>query len=375
MNRRRILYFVTEDWYFVSHRLPLAIAAKKAGFAVSVVTNVNRHRDQIEKAGLHLIPIELSRRGSNPIAELKIVKKMISICKSEQPDIVHNVSLKPVIYGTIASLFVKKTHVVNALAGLGFIFSSRSLKARILRTITILFFRLLLNQRKNRVILQNPDDISMLRVQHVLKKDNIVLIRGSGVDPHKFYVSTEAPPPLVVMLASRLLWDKGVGEFVEAAHQLKCAGVQARFILVGSGDKENPTNIPDDQLKRWHDEGTIEWWGRRDDMPEVIAQAHIFCLPSYREGVPKVLIEAAACGKPIVTTDTPGCREIVKNNINGLLVPVRNAKAVAFALRELLESNELRTQMGKKGRELVVREFTVDKVNDSTLNLYESMLR
>ena len=373
---RKLLFFITEDWYFCSHRLPLALAAKEVGYEVSVVTRACSHGEQIKAAGIKLIPLELSRRGVNPLTEFRVISRLVSIYRSEQPDIVHHVALKPVLYGTIASLVAKVPCIVNALAGLGFLFSSQSLRVRSLRPLVKLVFRLLLNRRNSRVILQNPDDVCLMCDGRVLNRERIALIRGSGVDIRQFTVQPEQPGLSTVILASRLLWDKGVGEFVEAARQLRLHGVRARFVLVGEGDAANPSAIPNKQLRHWHEEGDVEWWGRRGDMPAVIAQSHIVCLPSfYGEGVPKVLIEAASCGRPIVTTDTPGCREIVQDGVNGFLVPVRDATAVAEALKKMIESSELRSRLGARGRELVEREFTLDKVNTETLKVYEDLIK
>ncbi len=372
----KLLFFVSEDWYFCSHRLSLALAAVEVGFDVTVVTRVRSHGEQIKSSGLKLIPFELSRRGMNPLRELLVIGRLVSIYRDAQPDIVHHVALKPVLYGTIASLFAKVPCVVNALAGLGFLFSSQSLKVRSVRPLVKLVFRLLLNRRNSRVILQNPDDVRLMCDGHVLNRQRIALIRGSGVDIRQFTVLPEPSGQPIVILASRLLWDKGVGEFVEAAKQLRAQGVSARFVLVGEGDAANPSAIPDKQLRYWHEKGDVEWWGRRDDMPAVIGQSHIVCLPSsYREGVPKVLIEAASCGRPIVTTDAPGCREIVLDGVNGFLVPLRDATAVAEALKELLDSSDLRRKMGARGRALVEKEFSLDRVNNETLALYEELLQ
>lgn len=373
-DKRKLLFFVTEDWYFCSHRLPLALAAKEAGYDVSVVTHVCSHGEQIKDAGLHLIPVPLSRRGMNPLAELLLIKRLIAIYRTVQLDIVHHVALKPVLYGTIAAFLARVPSVVNALAGLGFLFSSQSLKIRFLRPAVKLVFSFLLNRRNSRMILQNPDDVQLLSGS-VLNPDRMTLIRGSGVDIQQFSVHSERSGQPVIILASRLLWDKGVGEFVDAAKQLRLQKINAKFVLVGEGDADNPSAISDQQLRQWHEEGDVEWWGRRNDMPEVIAQAHIVCLPSfYGEGVPKVLIEAAACGRPIVTTDAPGCREIVKNGVNGLLVPVRDATAVAEALKKLIESPGLRRKMGVRGRTLVEKEFSLEKVNRETLALYDELM-
>ncbi len=374
MKKQKLLFFVTEDWYFCSHRLPLAIAAKEAGYDVSVVTHVSSHGEQITAAGLTLIPVDLSRRGMNPLAEMRLIGRLISIYRLQHPDIVHHVALKPVLYGTIAAFFAKVHVVINALAGLGFLFTSPKFKARFLRPAVKQIFRLLLNRQNSRVILQNPDDVATLVAGGVLSQERITLIRGSGVDPRQFIVQPEPDGDPIVILASRLLWDKGVGEFVAAARQLRSQGIKAKFVLVGDGDPENPAAISDQQLQQWHNDGDIEWWGRRGNMPEILSGSHIVCLPSYREGLPKVLIEAASCGRPIVTTDAPGCREIVQDGINGFLVPVRDATAVAEALKKLIESPELRRCMGTKGRELVENEFTLEKVNTATLQLYTEML-
>lgn len=372
----RLLFFVTEDWYFCSHRIPLALAAKEIGYEVTVVTRVRSHGEHIRESGLNLIPLELSRRGINPFKELKIICRLASIYRAEQPDIVHHVALKPVLYGSIAARLAKISFAVNAMAGLGFLFSSRSFKARLVRPFVMQLFRFLLNRRGDRVILQNPDDLSLMCDSDILDRDRVVLIRGSGVDTMEFRVYPEPDDTPLVVLASRLLWDKGVGEFVEAARELKKQGVSARFVLVGEGDIENPATISDEQLHSWHEQRVVEWWGRRENMPKVFAESHIVCLPSaYSEGVPKVLIEAAACGRPIVTTDAPGCREIVQDGLNGFLVPLRDTTAVAEALRKLIHSPELRRKMGARGRKLVERDFSLDKVNSETLALYEGLLQ
>ena len=377
MNRKpKLIFFVTEDWYFFSHRMPLALHAQKSGFEIVVITRINQHAEKIRSLGFKLLPIEISRRGINPIKELKVIFQLISIYKSEQPDIIHHVALKPVLYGSIAASIARVFNVVNAIAGLGFLFSSKSYKAKFMRSIVIILFRKLLNRDNCKVILQNPDDLDLLREKFGIKNQHLVLIYGSGVDPYEYRATPETKEDIRVILASRLLWDKGVGEFVEAAKLLKQQNVSARFILVGKGDNGNPSAIPDIQLKSWHDEGVIEWWGQRDDMAEVLAQSHIVCLPSfYGEGVPKILIEAASCGRPIVTTNSPGCREIVRDNINGYLVPVRDAKAVSEKLKILINSPILRNKMGAKGRELVKEKFSLEKVNSKTLLVYVELLK
>ncbi|MFK5854539.1 MAG: glycosyltransferase family 4 protein [Bacteroidota bacterium] len=373
--KKKLLFFVTEDWYFYSHRLPLAIAAKKSGYDVSVVTRIQSHGDKITDAGIKVLPLKLSRRGINPLNELRVIKQLVSIYKKEQPDIVHHVALKPVLYGTVAARLARVSSIVNAMAGLGFIFSSKKIKARVVRPFLMFFFKLLLNNPCSRIILQNADDASLLHKSGVLKKERIALIRGSGVDTNEYLAQPEADGEPIIILASRLLWDKGVGEFVDASRILQADGVKARFALLGEGDPENPGSISNEQLISWENEGIVEVWGKKTNMPEVFSQVHIVCLPSfYGEGVPKVLIEAASCGKPIVTTNAPGCRDIVRDGVNGLLVPLRDSVAVADALKKLIQSPELRKQMGEKGRALVESDFSLKKVNSETLSLYKELL-
>ncbi len=377
MNAKpKLLFFVTEDWYFCSHRLPLALAAQRAGYDVVVVTRVSQYGEFIRSHGLKLISLEISRRSRNPFKELGVIWSLFRIYKDHQPDIVHHVALKPVLYGSIAARLAGVPAVVNALAGLGFLFVSKRSKARLLRPFIEMAFRLLLNRPNTRVILQNPDDMALLVTRGVLTPACAALIRGSGVDLVQFHVVAENDGVPLVVLASRMLWDKGVGDFVEAARQLKQKGVNARFILVGVGDPDNPASISNNQLDAWQQEGIVEWWGKRTDMPVVLSLSHIVCLPSaYGEGVPKVLIEAAACGRAIVTTDAPGCREIVRNEENGLLVPLKNVDDLAKAILKLIENPTLRKDMGKRGRVIVEKEFSIETVVHQTLPIYDELIR
>ena len=370
----KILFFVTEDWFFCSHFLDRAIAAKNAGYEVCVVTRVQRHGDQIESRDLKLIPLELRRRAINPWREFRLIRQLVQICRVELPDIVHHVALKPIVYGTIAARAARVKAIVNAPVGMGYVFSSREWKARLVRPLVILSYRRLMNPGRSIVIVENPDDQRMLVGLGVADREHTRLIRGAGVNLDVFTAKEEPQGIPIVVLAARMLWDKGVGEFVRAAGRLRSAGIAARFVLVGNTDLGNPAAIPKSQLKAWQTSGDVEWWGHRDDMPDVFAQAHIVCLPSYREGLPKVLIEAAACGRAIVATDVPGCREIVRDGENGYLVPARNAVALAAALKKLILDNSLRRRMGRQGRKIAEDEFSVEKVNHETLSVYRSLL-
>ncbi len=374
--RCKLVFYVTEDWYFCSHRLPIARAAKQAGFDVVVATRVAKHGRCIQQEGFQLIPLSMRRRSKNPVREALAIIEILGIYRRERPDLVHHVAIKPVIYGSLAARFAGVPAVVNALTGLGFVFSSGRWKAKLLRPWIRSALRILFNQNHSKVILQNPDDQRLLTASDVLSPGHSVLIRGSGVDISRFHAFPEPDDdPIVVTLVGRMLVDKGVVEFVNAARLLKQKGVMLKAVLVGGPDLENPASIPEKQLLAWQSEGVIEWWGRQSDIPAVWARSHIAVLPTtYGEGVPKSLIEAAACGRPIIATDVPGCKEIVQHERNGLLIPVNDSAMLARAIERLILDKSLRHTMGEKGRQLVECEFSESIVASKTLELYRSML-
>jgi glycosyltransferase involved in cell wall biosynthesis len=372
---KKLIYLVTEDWYFVSHRLPLACAAKDEGYDVVIVTQGREHGNQITEAGLHLEAVDFSRSHGKPWQDLKTLIAIYKIYKRHQPDLVHHVSLKPVIYGSVAAFLVGVPAIVNALTGLGFVFSSAQKKAKVIRALILPLLKFLLTRKNSWLIVQNLDDQKTLEDAGITNQQRSVLIKGSGVDTHRFNIENSDQPSVpIVVLAARMLWDKGVGEFVKAAEIVHSSNPDVRFVLVGDSDLENPSCIPSQTLSNWQKSGIIEWWGKRTDMPDILMNATLVCLPSYREGLPKVLIEAAACGKAIITTDAPGCREIVRHGVNGLTVPVGDSQALAEAILKLLKDEGLRNQMGKKGREIVEQEFTIEKVCSETLHLYSCAL-
>jgi len=369
-----LLYLVTEDWYFCSHRLQLATAACKAGYEVTVATRVQEHAAQIQDAGINLVPLRLSRRSQNPVRESRSLAQIAALYRRLRPDIVHHVATKPVIYGSLAAWATGTPAVVNALGGLGYVFSSEDTKARLLRPAILSCYRHLLDRAGSRVIVQNPDDLATLTRHHLVDRDHAVLIAGSGVNVSLFSNMPERAGEPLVVLPARMLRDKGVAEFVAAARQLKQQGVAARFALVGKPDPENPATIPEGTLRGWEEEGVIEYWGWREDMADVFQRCHIVCLPSYREGLPKALIEAAACGRAIVTTDVPGCRDVVSDGENGFLVPARDTASLALALLRLIDHPDLRARMGQRGRQRAVSEFAIDRVIAATLDVYRQSL-
>ena len=372
-SRGKVLYLVTEDWYFCSHRLSLARCARQAGYDVVVATRVGVDGPRICSEGFKLIPIRMRRRTMAPWRELATVAELFRLYREERPDIVHHVAMKPVIYGSIAARLGSERVVINALAGLGFVFSSHGVKAGFLKPLIKLALKWLATGRGSRMVVQNDDDATVLQRLGV-GRHRVSVIKGSGVDLEAFAPLPEPDGPPVVGMVSRMLWDKGVGELVESARILKNKGEKIRVRLVGAPDPENPASITEGQLHEWREEGLVEWSGYLDDVAAVWAQAHIAVLPSYREGMPKALLEAAACARPIITCDVPGCREIVRDGENGILVPAKDPSALAQAIIRLARDATLRRQMGARGRQRVVHEFGEQTVIEKTLALYEDSL-
>ena len=354
--------------------MPLARASRAAGFDVHVACPAGDAAENLAREGFPFHPIPLSRSGMNPIAELATLFALYRVFTRLRPDLVHHLRLKPVVYGSLAARLAGVPALANELTGLGYLFTRDGCVTWCLRRLVMLASRVALSHANQRVVYHNPDDRDLFLRAGVLPAEKTLLIKGSGVDTVRFSPHPEPAGLPVILLASRMLWDKGVGEFVEASRTLRSSGIRARFVLVGETDSGNPSAIPTERLREWHKEGIVEWLGFRTDMPNVLNQAHIVCLPSVREGLPRVLVEAAACGRALITTDTPGCREVVRNGDNGLLVPVRDAPSLAWACRLLLENAALRKEMGARSRERAVREFTRDYVMAQILELYGSLL-
>jgi len=291
-----------------------------------------------------------------------------------KPQLIHHLRLKPVLYGTLAARLAGRPAVANSITGLGYVFTATGRKAAALRRITELALRMALRHENSTILFENPDDRQVFLDSGLVSEKRTVLVAGSGVDIDFFRADAPGDGTPLVILASRMLWDKGVGEFVEAARSLLAQGVQARFALVGDTDAGNPSAVPMEQLRKWRDEGCVEWWGWRPDIQAVIAKSHIVCLPSYREGIPRILIEAASCGRPLIATDAPGCREIVQDGVNGLLVAVKDSRSLAEAMHKLLIDPDLRARMGRKGRELVLSRFSLEDVLDTNIAVYRDLL-
>jgi glycosyltransferase involved in cell wall biosynthesis len=372
--RLKIIFLVTEDWYFWSHRLHIARALQSAGADVVVMTRIGQLRAAMEAEGFRVIPWRISRHSLNPLREWNAFFQVIRAYGRERPDLVHHVALKPIVYGGFAARLCRGIPSVNAVAGLGHVFSNSVSSMRLLRFVLSGMLRVILKANNTKTVFQNDDDRQLLLQEGVVSAAQSIVIRGAGVDIEQFSPRPEPAGVPVVLLASRMLWDKGVGEFVAAAKKLREQALVARFVLVGDPDPENPSAIPQKQLRLWQESGLVELWGHRSEMAAVFSQANLVCLPSYLEGLPKVLIEAAACGRAIVATDVPGCREVVRHQNNGLLVPVRDSDALAEAIALLIKNPPLRARLGTRGREIVVREFSEETILAQTLKVYGELL-
>jgi len=367
----KILFFASSE-YLYHFSLPLAAAVRAEGHEVVLASPPGRYAVRLAEAGFRWCPLPFERSGINPLRETITVLRVARVYRRERPDLVHHFTLKCALYGSLAAHFAGIRAVVNAITGVGYIFASTDLRAKLLRRVTTLLCRCAF--RNTHVIFQNPDNRSAFVHSRIVSEESSHLVKGSGVDVQHFLPTPEPAGVPIVLLASRMLWDKGIRDFVEAASRLRNDGVAARFVLVGDRDPENPGAIPKALLEEWQQSNTVEWWGKRDDMPAVFSQAHVVCLPSYGEGLPKVLIEGAACGRPLVATDVPGCREVVRHGENGLLVPPRNPEALAEAIATLLKDPALRARMGARGREIAVQVFSEERMVRETLEVYRELL-
>lgn len=372
---KKLAIFVNQDWFFLSHFLERALAAKNSGFSVVVICPDSGSASKIIGYGLRHLPIELKRQDANPYRQIKTLLSLRAAYKAEKPDLIWQIGLKPLLLGSCANILAgMSSGIVNAPVGMGFVFAGGSAKARLLRPVVRLALRWLLNPSRSKVVFENGDDMREMISRGAVREIDSVLIRGAGVDLTRYRASVEPEGMPVVLFAARLIWEKGVGLFVEAARLLKARGFAARFVIAGGVDADSSSAVPESQLRAWEAGGIVEWLGPRQDMPEVLASCHVFCLPTwYREGLPKVLLEAMACERAIVTTDAVGCREAVTHMENGLLVPPKDVNALADALQLLLNDSALRRRLAKRGRQRAVNEFGTEMVCEQTLAVFKSV--
>jgi glycosyltransferase involved in cell wall biosynthesis len=369
---KRLLIVVNNDFFFLSHRLRLAQDARDSGWAVSVLVRDNGSAHKISQFGFHVRKFREMRGGFSPLQPLATFFGIAFALITLRPDVVHLVTIRPIIIGGLICRILRQRFVC-ALSGLGYAFTDSS-RASFHRSIALKSFRFIFSAPGCRVIVQNKDDFQMVVKELGIDAQKVELIRGAGVDPTHYRMERTAPPAPTVLLAARLLWDKGLQEFVDAAKIVRKEWPSARFVVAGDIDNENPASASQDTVRQWVAEGLIEWVGHVPDIRTVLASATVVTLPSYREGLPRILLEAGAAGLPIVTTDVPGCREIVTDGINGLLVPARDASSLAQAILTLLRSEELRERYGQAGRDIVEQEFAYEKVNTRVLKVYEDLL-
>jgi glycosyltransferase involved in cell wall biosynthesis len=370
--RATLLFVVNVAWFFLSHRLPLARAAMAAGFRVHLASDVEDPSEtrEVQSHGIEFHRVNLTRSGLNPLGEVNTLRELCKIVRRVQPDIVHNVTSKPVIYGTRVARAFRTAGIVNAISGFGHVYGSQSR----LRWLVDRAYAGSFRPQNVRIIVQNEADRSEVLQLCPASGGRVHLIPGSGVDLVRFRPSPEPVGTPTVLLAARLLGEKGIREFAAAAAELRAARCPARFVVAGRLDPANRGALSAQEMTELADSSGVQWLGDCRDMPRCLREAHIVCLPSYyREGVPKVLLEACAAGRAIVTTDAPGCRDAVRQGENGLLVPPRDVAALATAIRRLLADPPLRSRMGVAGRARAEREFGIERVVHSHLELYREL--
>jgi glycosyltransferase involved in cell wall biosynthesis len=367
-----IVFLIGEDWFFASHFRARALAAQAAGWQVSVLTRTASAASlSLRDDGLTVIGVDFVRARLNPLAELRLLRSIVRHYRSLKPDLVHHVALKPILLGSLAARLAKLRRVVNAPVGQGFVFSSPTLKARLLRPWVSIALRVSIGARGAVAVFENEEDRAAMIAADAIAPAKAVLIRGAGVDIARFAPKPRANGVVQVVLGARMLRDKGVHEFIAAAKLLHAQGVTANFLLAGAPDPGNPAALSDAQLRA---AAPVRWLGPVSDMAALLASCDIACLPSYREGMPKFLLEAMASGLPCVATNVTGCREAVIDGETGLLVPARDVAALAAALARLIGDAALRTRMGGAGRARVVSNFSEAEVCAQTLRLYQRLI-
>lgn len=379
----KIILFANTEWYLFNFRLSLAKALQAQGHEVLLISPSGEYGARLQALGFRWEALPMDRKSLNPLQELRLLAYLCRLYRREQPALAHHFTIKCVVYGSIAALLARVPARVNAVAGMGYVFTNKALKARLLRPVVRGLMRLVLNGQGARLILQNNDDMAAFAKAGLAWPELTRLVMGSGVDLARFTPRAPSVPqalagheiqPTRVVLAARLLWDKGIAEYAEAARQLKAKGLPIRFLLAGAPDLGNPAAIPQATLDGWQAEGLIELLGQVSDMAALFATADMVVLPSYREGLPKSLIEAAACTLPLVTTDVPGCREVVTHEVDGLLVPVKDAKALANAIERLHLNPAWARELGLAARARALREFDEKIVINKTLAVYQELL-
>lgn len=373
----KVLHLIPEDWFFWTHRRAVARATLEQGHEVVVACRVGRHKELIESLGIRVLPVGLRRESRNPFYELATIREIVELYRRERPDLVHHTAVKPVVYGSIAARITGVPRTLNAIPGLGHSFSDRSIRGSLSRLLVSTLYRqaLSLNAGKSLAVFENSENQATLMALNIVDRDDSLVIRGMGCDLEQFSPVPEVSDDTVtVMMAGRLLWSKGIAELVQAVQLLRLRGLKVKLVLVGDPDVGNPASVPAIKLREWAAADLIEWVQRTDNVQGCLARCHILALPSrYGEGLPKVLIEAAAVGRALIASDIPGCRDIVRHGWNGLLVPPGDTQKLAAAIETLATDSKMRRLYGTRGTELV-REFFSDRtVNSETMRAYRRL--
>ncbi len=374
MKKNKLLYFVSEDKYFISHKIKHVLYAKKQGFDVLVVCKISKFYDNIKSKGIKVVGVDLNRKNLNPFSQINVIFELLKIIKSYNPDIIHNTALKPIIIGSLSALFFKKKCiVVNSFVGLGYLYINKNIKVNFLRFIINNLLKILLNKKNFYSVFQNKEDKELLLRKKILCSHNVFLIRGSGVDTNYFKPNKQIKK-YDIILHSRMLIDKGIFEFIEAVKEVKKT-LDLKVLLLGSPDRENLASIKEEILKKWQSKKIVDWIRHKENVLKYLNQSKISILPSYREGLPKSLLESASCGLPIITTDVVGCKEVCIHNYNGILVEVKDSKSIVRAIKSLINNKKKRLLFSKNGRKLVLNNFCVNKISKQFTDLYLKILK
>lgn len=375
----KFVFYANTDWYLYNFRLSTALRLKADGHEVVMLSPPGEFGARFAAHGFRWVTLPMDRASLNPLREAVTIRHLVRVLRHEKPDLLHNFTVKCAIYGAMAARMAGVPAIVNAVAGMGYVFTSDRLKARTLRPLIKALMRGTLDNRRSLLILQNPDDAEIFAKSRLVVSERIHVIRSSGVNTTRFtpVPRTAERGRLRVLLAARLLWEKGIQEYVDASLQLMAEGRNIEFVLAGSPDAGNPRSVREHEVQRWADDGVITWLGHVEDMPSLLATIDVMALPSYyREGVPKSLIEGAAAGLALITTDLPGCREVVtEHGVNGLVVAPRNASALAVLIAHLDDDRALVRRLGTNARAKVLVEFDEQLVIQRTVDVYDRLLR
>jgi glycosyltransferase involved in cell wall biosynthesis len=369
-----VVMFANSDWYLYNFRRSLALKIQSLGHGVLLISPDGEFGPRLRELGLRWKPLPMQRRGLRPDVEARLVWRLIQILSREQASLIHNFTIKCVVYGSLAAIAARVPNRINAVTGLGYVFTSNDLRARVLTPIVHNFMRCAVSNSRTRVIVQNRDDEAAL-IRMGATKSHLRLIPSSGVDCEKFVPrrgSFAALKPKRIVFCGRLLWDKGIAEFVQAARTLQGQGLE--FIAAGAPDPGNPAAIPIETIREWEGQGLVHFPGHIEDIPRLLAETDVFVLPSYREGLPRSLIEAGACGLPLIATDVPGCRDVITNGHDGLLVPSRDATALAAAISQLVRNPDYALRLGLAAREKICQSFNENRIIQDTLDVYEELM-